>query len=204
MCLGLALLRGRSRDRLRIRQAPGRGQAPVGRSALAPTLVCAKALRVVPGRFDSNQHRPTQPLPQTRRYTPRKERCRANLRRRPQRLLDSRTFTQRPTPALRAITLTVSMPDHPVNINSARPTARRRNCFMRNVLYGRQSASRGRSRGRVAAGQRRPEPGRECHVHAIRPAYDDAMSKMARSVATRSVVTGARVRGSPACRTHSH
>jgi uncharacterized protein YndB with AHSA1/START domain len=53
---------------------------------------------------------------------------------------------------------------------------------------------------------RRPQPGggwaapaerrRECHVRAIRPAYDDEMSKVARTAAMRSVVAGARSRES--------
>jgi hypothetical protein len=43
-----------------------------------------------------------------------------------------------------------------MNINSARPTARRRNCFMRHVLYGRQSAAA----AAVAAGWRLGSAGR--------------------------------------------
>ena len=98
-------------------------QAPVRVSVRARTLACANALRVVPNRFDRNQHGPTQPLPQTRRYTPRNRTMPRQAPPAARSVSVKNPYVYAATPAPQAITLTMSMPDHPVNINSARPTA---------------------------------------------------------------------------------
>jgi len=146
-------------------RGPQRNRRPATQELIRQRpLACAKTLRVAPNGSRHNQHRPTQPLLQTRRSTPQNRTMRVSLAvASAGRYLDSlRVFAATPGP--QAIALTTTMPHDPVDFNSAPVLWLRRNRFVAQCAV----------RATVHTPIDCDAAARECHASAIRAAYIEA------------------------------